>query len=197
MKYSRLSTHFKRNATVSCLGVVDSLGTSLHIGVDAVVVAGGEGVKVVETVNGDSVFGGVVSNGGGVSGDVALGHVVSALSTNKESVAAKDGISSEGGSLQRKRMRTRKQAQGLTDLVHVKSSTGVDARLLVGSIDKSRLVALLRLESRVQVELEALGNLVLDLELRLENVGGGPGLGEGETVLAVGVFGLEVSIDDV
>ena len=40
------------------------------------------------------------------------------------------------------------------------------------------------------VELEALGDLVLELNLGAERVRGGPGLGEGEAVGLVGVLAL-------
>lgn len=68
-------------------------------------------------------------------------------------------------------------------------------RLLVDSIDECRLGALLRVEDAGHVELEALGDLVLELELSAEGVGGGPGLGDDETLLIVGILGLQVAID--
>lgn len=46
------------------------------------------------------------------------------------------------------------------------------------------------------VELEALGDLVLELDLGAERVRGGPGLGEGEAVDLVGVLALQVASDD-
>lgn len=42
-----------------------------------------------------------------------------------------------------------------------------------------------------------LGNLVLELDLSLEDVGGGPGLGKSYTVLSINVLGLEVTSDGV
>ena len=57
-------------------GVVDSLGTSLNIARDAVVVARGEGVEVVQTVHGNGVLGSRVANGSGEARDLAIGNVI-------------------------------------------------------------------------------------------------------------------------
>jgi hypothetical protein len=81
------------------------------------------------------------------------------------------------------------------DLEYVKGSTGVKARLLVDSSQQSRLGTLLRQQSGGEVELEALGNLVLELNLGAKHVRGRPRLGEGETVVLEVVFGLEVAGD--
>lgn len=51
--------------------------------------------------------------------------------------------------------------------------------------------------SRVEARLLTLGDLVLEFDLGLENVRGGPGLGEGYTVLGIDVLGLEVTSDGV
>jgi hypothetical protein len=98
-KYLRLSANFEGNTTVSVLGVIDRLGTSLYVGADAVVVAGGESFKVVQAMDGDSVFGGIVTNCSSVTGDIALRDVVGRLGTNQEAVTTKDGIGGESGSL--------------------------------------------------------------------------------------------------
>lgn len=63
------------------------------------VVARGEGVEVVETVDGDGVLGGIVADSGGVAGDLALGDVVGSLGTEKEAITTKDGVCSERGTL--------------------------------------------------------------------------------------------------
>lgn len=92
----RLGTNFKSDTRGGGLGIVDSLGAGLNVGTDAVVVAGREGVQVTETVEGDSVFGGVVTNGGGVTGDFAVANVVGGLSTDEKTVTAEDCVSGEG-----------------------------------------------------------------------------------------------------
>jgi hypothetical protein len=45
------------------------------------------------------------------------------------------------------------------------------------------------------VELEALGDLVLELDLGAERIEGGPGLSDGQAVGFVVVFALEVACD--
>ena len=84
----------------------------------------------------------------------------------------------------------------MPDLEDVKGSPGVEARLLVDSSQQSGLGALLRQQSGGEVELETLGNLVLELDLGAKHVRGRPGLGEGETVVLEVVFGLEVAGDE-
>ena len=69
------------------------------------------------------------------------------------------------------------------------------AGLLVDGGQQSRLGTLLRQQSGGEVELETLGNLVLELNLGAKHVRGRPGLGEGETVVLEVVFGLEVAGD--
>jgi hypothetical protein len=86
---------------LSRLGIVNSLSTSLDVSINAVVVAGGEGVQVVEAVKGDSIFGSIVAEGSSIAGDVAFSDIVGSLGTNEETVATKDGVSSEGRALRR------------------------------------------------------------------------------------------------
>ncbi|SRR6266702_8332567 len=70
------------------------------------------------------------------------------------------------------------------------------ARLLVSGIEKHRLCALLGMEDGGGVEFEALRDLVLELDLGAERIGGGPGLREGEAVSLVGVLALYVASDE-
>lgn len=71
----------------------------------------------------------------------------------------------------------------------------MQARLLVDSIEESRLLALLGEQRSGQVKLETLGNLVVEFNLGLEDIRGCPSLGENKTVLEVGVFGLNITGD--
>lgn len=74
----------------------------------------------------------------------------------------------------------------------------MEARLLVRRVEHGGLVAGLgrRGNRGCEVELETIGDLVLDLDLRLEHVRGVPGAGEGQAVLFVGHLGLEVAGDE-
>jgi hypothetical protein len=71
----------------------------------------------------------------------------------------------------------------------------VKARLLIAGTEEDRLCVLLRVESGGGVELEALGDLVVELDLVAERVRGVPRLGDGQAVGLVGVLALEVTKD--
>lgn len=173
-----LGTDLEVDIRVGALGVVGGTGTSLGVSVDAVVVAGRVGGEVAETVEGDGVVGGVEASAEVVSAQLALLDIVASLGTGKEAVAAENGVSGEGGALE-----------------EVKVLTGVETGLLVGGSEESVLGLLLGDKGRDELELEALGDVVLELNVVAENVGSGPGLGEGDAVLAVLPLGLEVAVD--
>ena len=71
----------------------------------------------------------------------------------------------------------------------------MDTGLFVDSVEQGRLVSSLGCQRGGKVEFQALGKIVVELELRLEDVGGGPGFGQNEAVLVVGVLGLDVTGD--
>ena len=96
----RLSTDLKADTLGGGLGVVDSLGTSLDVRADTVVVACSESAQVTETVKGDGVLGGTVAEGSSVTSNLALSNVVRCLTTEEEAVTADDSVSSEGRALQ-------------------------------------------------------------------------------------------------
>lgn len=97
------------------------------------VVAGREGLPVVEGVRRDGVLGRAVADGGRQARHLALGDVVATLSTDEEAIAAENDIGSQAGSLlDQFRLVQQKHGSGATDLEDVKSSPGVEARLLVG-----------------------------------------------------------------
>ena len=77
----------------------------------------------------------------------------------------------------------------------VNESTGVNTRLLVDGVDERGFLDLLREEGGGQIDLETLGNLVFELDLGLEDIGGCPRLGEHDTVLEVRVLSLNVGGD--
>lgn len=94
-----LGTDLKGDIASGGLGVVNSLGTSLDVLGNLVVVRGGEGGEVTETVKGDGVLGGREANGTSVSGDGAGEDIVRSLSTYKETVTADNGVGGESGAL--------------------------------------------------------------------------------------------------
>jgi hypothetical protein len=110
-------------------------------------------------VKGHGVLRGGEADGTGVSGDGASGDVVRGLGTDEETVPADDGVGGEGGTLE-----------------EVDGGSGVERGLLVDGSEDGRLLGLGRVEGRGEVELETLGNEVVDLDLGSEEVGGGPGL---------------------
>lgn len=69
------------------------------------------------------------------------------------------------------------------------------ARLLIGRTEEDRLCVLLGVENGGSLELEAFGDLVVELDLIADRVGGVPRLGDGQAVGLVGVLGLEVTKD--
>ena len=73
----------------------------------------------------------------------------------------------------------------------------METALLVDGAEDGGLGTLLGGERGGEVKLETLGNLVLELDGVAEDVGGGPGLGDGEAVGLVGPLTLEVTGDDV
>ena len=76
-----------------------------------------------------------------------------------------------------------------------KESTGVKAGLLVCGSRQGGLGTLLRQQGGGEVELQTLGNLVLELNLSPEHIRGRPGLGKSETVVFEVVLGLDVAGD--
>lgn len=101
----RLGANLNVDATVRGLGVVSGAGTSLDITTDAVVVASGEGLEVVQTVEGDGILRGIVAQSSSIAGDVPATDVVGGFGANEETVTAKDSISGEGWALEKDEIR--------------------------------------------------------------------------------------------
>jgi hypothetical protein len=175
-----LGADFERDTAVGVLGVVDGAGTSLNVTAYAMVVAGREGVKVVETVEGNGVFRRVVTNSSSIAGDAAGGDVVGGLGTKEESVATENGISRECWALE-----------------EVKVGASVETRLLVDGVENSGLSALLGSQRGGKVELETLGDETVNLNLVAEDIGGSPGLSEGQAVGLVGPLALNVTVNGI
>jgi hypothetical protein len=90
------------------LGVIDSLCAGFNIRADTVVIAGWEGLQIVESVDGDGVFGSIEADGGSVASNLAFGDIVGSLGAEKEAVATKNSVSDEGRSLLTIKLRERK-----------------------------------------------------------------------------------------
>lgn len=186
-----LGADLEGDGTGGGLGVVDSLGTSLDVLGDLVVVRGGEGGELAEGVEGHGVLWGRVAESSGVAGDGTGLDIVRCLTTDEETVVADNGVSGEGGALGKSVCihwggrgghsaeelgQARQKVTKETYLEEVNSGTGVDSGLLVDGSDDGSLGRLGGVEGGVQVKLEATSNGVLELNLGAEEVGGGPGL---------------------
>ena len=75
----------------------------------------------------------------------------------------------------------------------VKAGSGMITGLLEGQVEQTTVDSLLGVEARVCLELETLGELILDLELRAEDIGGSPSVRKNGSVFIVSIFGLEVT----
>lgn len=148
---------------VAGLGVPGGLSTSLNLSVDAVVVAGGEDGQVVGSGDGSRVLGNAVADGSGVLGDGGLLDVIATLSTDKEALVAENSVEVGGGAVE-----------------EIEESTSVHVGLLEVEVELSTLGLLSREVLGDDLSLETLGDVVVELELSVEGVGGSPGLCEGE-----------------
>jgi len=145
-----------------------------------VIIARSEGREVAQSVQSHSVFGCREPYGSGIPGDGARGNVVGRFSTYEKTVPAYNGVGGEARALE-----------------EVNGGPGVQAGLLVDSSQNSSFLGFGRVERSLQVELQTLGDLVLELELRSEEVGGGPSLGKDQPILKVDVFPLDISRDSI
>jgi hypothetical protein len=84
---------------VGSFGIIDGFRTSFDIGADLVIVRSRERVQVVEAVDSNSIFRGVVAHSTSKMGDFAILDIVSSFTTNKEPITAEDSISSESRTL--------------------------------------------------------------------------------------------------
>lgn len=152
----------------AALGVPDSLGTGLDLRVDAVVVGGGKDAHVVGCRDGGAVDGVLVTNGGRVAGDGGLLDIVASLATNNKTLVANDGVDIGGGALEQ-----------------IKEGAEVECGLLEVGVELCAVGAGVGLEGGQDLGLEALGDVLVELELGVEGVEGGPGQGAGNACVAV------------
>lgn len=149
--------------SVAGLGVPGGLGAGLDLRVDLVVVRGGKDAQVVGGSDGGAVLGGGIADSSRVGGDGGLVDVVAGRGTGEEALMADDGVNVGGGALE-----------------EVKEGAAVEAGLLEEQVELGTLGGGGGEEVEETLELQALGEGVVDLELGVENVGGVPGLGEGK-----------------
>lgn len=154
--------------SVAGLGVPASLGTSLDLAVDLVVVGGSEDAEVVRGGDGSAVLGSSVADGGAVGGQGSLVGVIASRGTSEETLVADNGIDVGDGTLE-----------------EVEEGTAVEAGLLEVQVELGTLGSGGGQEVEETLKLEALGEGVADLELGVEGVGGVPGLGEGQACARV------------
>lgn len=150
--------------SVASLGVPGGLGTSLNLGVDLVVVRGGKDAQVVSGSDSGAVLGSGVTDGSAVAGDGGLLDIVASRGTSEETLVADNGVD-----------------VGLGTLEEVEEGTAVEAGLLEVEVELGTLGSSGGEEVEETLELEALGEGVVDLNLGVEGVGGVPGLGKGKT----------------
>ena len=94
-----LRTDLEADAPSRRLGVVDGLCTRLDVVGHLVVVAGGKGGEVAETMHGDGVLWGGEAYGTGVSSNGTGRDIVGTFYTNEEAASSDHGVSGEGGAL--------------------------------------------------------------------------------------------------
>jgi hypothetical protein len=152
---------------LAALDVVGGLGADLNGGVDLLVVRSGNNGEVLGSDKGSSESGGLVAETERVAGDGGLLDVVTSLTTNEEALVAgghiKDGV---------------KVAVG-------KAVVDECARVNVGVLESKvellgGAVGLAGVPEVLEVDLDAGGGDIGELDLGVEERGGGPSLGDGD-----------------
>ena len=151
---------------LAALDVVGGLGADLNGGVDLLVVRSGNDGEVLGADEGSGEGRGLVAETERVAGDGGLLDIVTSLTTNEEALVAgghvKDGV---------------KVAVGKAV---VDESAGVDVGVLEGKVELlGGAVGLAGVPEVLEVDLDAGGGDVGELDLGVEERGGGPGLGDG------------------
>lgn len=127
------------------------------------VVRGSENAEVVGSGDSGAVLGSSVTDSGAVGSDGSLVHVVAGAGTGEEALVANNGID-----------------VGSRTLEEVEESTTVEVGLLEVEVELGALVTGGREEVEETLELETTGEVVGELKLGVQSVGGVPGLGEGK-----------------
>ena len=132
------------------------------------VVGGSKNAQIVRGSDGGSVFRLRVTNGSGVLRDSSFLRVVASLRTNQEAFMAEDAVNVGYGALE-----------------DVEESAGVEVRLLEVEVELGTEGLRLGNEICDGFRLHSIGDLIVQLNLCLKDVGGGPHLGQGQACTTV------------
>ena len=150
------------------MGVPSCLCTCLYFRVDLVVIRRGEDAQVVGGRDGCAVFGNTVADGSRVSGDRSLLHIIPGFSAYEETLVSQHSVDVGGWPFQ-----------------EVEESTGLEVGLLEIKIELSTFGLRAWEELREELRLQTLGELVIQLNLSVQNVGGRPYLREGQACASI------------
>jgi len=140
------------------------------------VIRGREGLEIVMSLDGSGVLRLGVSDCSSILCQLAIHDIISNVSSEEESLVGGDGISSEGRSLEQ-----------------VEEGPRMERLLSIVQSDLGILIRQAGQERRAKLQLDAPGNLIVELDLGVERIGGGPALGQGDA--ALGVLALEFAGD--
>lgn len=132
------------------------------------VVGGSENAEVVGGSDGGTVLRGREADGGAVGGQGGLVNVVASASTSEETLVANDGVDIGGRTLEQ-----------------IKECPAVEVGLLEVQVELSTSTSGGWEEVEETLKLETLCERVADLKLGVEDVGGVPGLGQGQACAGV------------
>ena len=128
------------------------------------IVGSSKDAEVIRGCDGGAVLGGNVADSGRVSGQGSPVDIVACRGTSEETLMADYGIDVGGGALEK-----------------IEEGTTVETGVLEVGIELSTLGSGGREEVEETLELQALGNGIGSFDLGIEDVGGVPRLGKGET----------------
>jgi len=133
-----------------------------------VIVGCGEDAQVVGRGNGSRVFGQSVAYRRRIPRDSRLLHIVTGFGSDQEALMAQDRVQVCGGTIEQ-----------------VEERTGVKVWLLEMQVEFRTLLLGVREELCKQLGLQALGDGVIKLDLRVERIGSRPRLGKGQACSSV------------
>ena len=132
------------------------------------VVRGSKDAQIVCSGDGSAVLWLRITNGSSVLGNGSFLRVIAGFGTNQKPFVAQNGVN-----------------VGYRALKNVEEGPGVEVWLLEVEVDLSSESLGLGYKVRNSFGLQSIGNLVIQLDFRLEDVGSGPRLGEGQACSAI------------